>query len=87
MSWRIVATVMIVVFAIVVGQAALADPLLETSSSLNESGDYSNDHFDGNDIITSLPGKWFNMGLVGAFGVMAWGAWRVVREELTRGRL
>lgn len=87
MSWRIVATVMIIVFAIVLAQGALAGPLIQTGEKLNQSGDYSNPHFDGNQIIGDMPGHWFNMGLVAIFGIMLWGAWRVVREELTRGRI
>lgn len=88
MSWRIIATVLVIVFSIVLLQSALAGPLMETSERLNESGDYSdNGHFDGNQIISDMPGHWFNMGLVAIFGIMAWGAWRVIREELTRGRL
>lgn len=87
MSWRVVATVLIVVFSIILLQGVIAGPLTETSERLNESGDYDNEHFDGNQIISSLPGDWFNMGLVAIFGVMLWGAWRVIREELTRGGL
>jgi len=87
MSWRTVAVVFILVFAIAITQATLADPLLSVSEDLNETGDYDNEHFDGNSLITEMPGHWFNMGLVAMFGLMAWGAWRVFREELTRGRL
>ena len=87
MSWRAAAAVLVVVFAIVVLQSVMAGPLLEVTGSLNATGDYSNEHFDGNQIMTDLPGSWFNMGLIGIFGVMTWAVWRVVREELTRGRI
>lgn len=87
MSWRIIATVLVVVFSIILLQGALAGPLTETADRLGGSGDYENEHFDGNQIIQDMPGHWFNMGRVGIFGIMAWGAWRVIREELTRGRL
>lgn len=87
MSWRIVSTVLIIVFAIVIVQGVLADPLIETGEQLNATGDYDNEHFDGNSIITDMPTHWFNMGLVAIFGIMSWGAWRVVRRELTRGGL
>jgi len=87
MSWRTIATVFIVVFAIVIGQGILAGPILEVADGLNGAGDYENEHFDGNQMIADLPGQWFNMGLLAAIGIMAWGAFRVLREELTRGRL
>lgn len=84
MAWRAVATVIIVVTGILLAQMVLAPPLEQTEEGLNESGDYSNEHFDGNEVITSISGVWYNMGLVGVFGLCAWGAWRVLRRELTR---
>lgn len=90
MSWRTAAAVLIVVFAIAVVQAALAGPFTSVQTSLNQTGDYGDlegagPDYDGNDIITSLIGDWFNMGLVAMFGAMVWGVWRVVRREITRG--
>jgi hypothetical protein len=87
MSWRTIATVFIIVFAIAIGQGLLAGPILEVADGLNGSGDYENEHFDGNQLIADLPGQWFNMGLLAMVGIMLWGAFRVLREELTRGRL
>lgn len=91
MSWRVLATVMVVIFALAVAQAALASPLHEVTSKLNDTGDYSNlegvDGYDGNAVIGNMFGHWMNMGLMGMFGIMLWGVARVVRRELTRGGL
>lgn len=88
MSWRIIATVTITVFAIIIGQAVLIGPLHQTADAINETGDYSdNGHFDGNSLIYNIVYDWANMGLIAIFGVMLWGSWRIVRKELTRGRL
>lgn len=91
MSWKTATVVLIVVFAIALAQSALAGPMVQVTDSLNETGDYSNldgvDGYNGNDVITGLVDDWLNMGLIGMFGIMIWGIARVVRRELTRGRL
>lgn len=84
MGWKAVATVIIVVFVIVITQMVMAGPIVEISNSLNETGNYSNEHFDGNQTISDMPSVWFNMGLIGIFGIMAWGVWRIIRREITR---
>lgn len=89
MSWRTIAAVLIVVFSLALVQSVLAAPFISITSDLNDTGDYSNlegvDGYNGNTVIDSLMGDWFNMGLVGMFGIMVWGVARVVRNELTRG--
>lgn len=87
MSWRAAAAVLITVFAIVLVQAVLAGPLITFQEDLSATGDYSNEHFDGNSIMEGLPSVWFHMGLIGMFGIMLWAIARVVRRELTRGQL
>lgn len=93
MSWKTATTVLIVIFAIAVAQSILADPAVTIQSSLNETaGDVSIDtgpgeDFNGNAHITGILGDWFNMGLIGMFGIMMWGLARAVRRELTKGRL
>lgn len=86
-AWRAVAVVLILVFSIILIQSLVAGPLVEYTEKVNATGDYSNSHFDGNTIITGYADAWFNMGLIAIFGLMAWGSWRVIRQELTRGRL
>lgn len=85
MSWKTAATVLIIVFVIVLLQAVLAGPFVQIQNDLNETGDYSNDYFDGNALITGWISDWFNAGLIGIFGIMTWGVARVLRRELTRG--
>jgi hypothetical protein len=92
MSWRTAATALVVALAIAMAQVVLIGPVLQVTSDLNDTGDYSDlegadDDYNGNEVISSLPGQWLNMGLVAMFGIMAWGIARVVRRELTRNRL
>lgn len=87
MGWKAVSVVLIVVFMIVVVQSALAGPAVEVTESLNATGDYSNDHFDGNALITGFDDAWFDMGLIAIFGIMMWGTWFVLKRELTEGRI
>lgn len=86
MAWKTVATVMIIVFGIGIIQIAMAGPLTNVSNSLNETGDYDNRHFDGNDVIIEMPIRWFDMGLLAIFGIIAWGTWTVIRNEIFEGR-
>lgn len=83
MGWRTVAAVMIVVFSILAVWATMADPLVQISNAFIEietSGQLNTDS-----KINTLVGSVFNMILVGVFGILAWGFWRVIRRELTRG--
>lgn len=85
MGWRVIAAVFAVIFLISIVQSTFADALVQFATAMSDTGTYSFGGLDGNAFITGLPGTWFAMGLIAIFGVMAWGAWRVVRRELTRG--
>lgn len=89
MSWQTVSAVLMVVFSLVLVQAVLAEPFIQITNDLNDSGDYSSlegvDGYNGNTVIGGLMEDWFNMGLIGIFGMMLWGVGWVVRRELTRG--
>lgn len=85
MSWKTAATVIIIVFVLLLLQATLAGPMTRTLDSLNETGDYSNEHFDGNSLIPGYISSFFDMILVGVFGMMGWAAARILRREITRG--
>lgn len=90
MSWRTTAAVLIVVVSIIIVQSLITDPLIRILDALAGSGDYSDvagTGLDGGALITGFAGDWLNMGLVLIFGIMAWGIARVVRKELTRGRI
>lgn len=86
MSWKTAATLLTIVFVLVMIQSVLAQPLSTVTTDLNATGDYNNEHFDGNARITGYFGDWLNMGLIGIFGILMWGFARVLRRELTRGR-
>lgn len=87
MSWRTAAAILIVVFAIVLLQAVLADPLYTYMSTVTGFYDTTGGTIDGNSLIDGLADRWFDMGLVLIFGLIGWGALRVVRREITRGQL
>lgn len=87
MGWRTIAAVLVLIFSVAVIQSLLAGPLVTLQNDINATGDYSNEHFDGNALITGFLDSWFDMGLVAIFGGMAWAAVWVVRRELTRGGL
>lgn len=88
MAWRTIAAVATVIFLVVVLQSSMIGPLEQFSNSLSDTADgtLQNEHLDANTFET-LPATWSAMGLIAIFGVMGWGAWRVVRRELTRGNL
>lgn len=87
MAWRVVGVVLAVVFMALVFQATLAEPVVQVQSDLNESGDYNNEHFNGNDLIMGWIDSFFNVILILVFGALSWGVWYVLRREVTRGRL
>lgn len=82
MGWREVAAVLIVVFTVVLIQSVAAPALVQTTEELKTTGDYANEHFDGEQLITGFVASWFDMGLIAMFGMMVWGISRVVRREL-----
>lgn len=86
MSWKTVATVMIVIVTLSLTAVVLVGPMTTFFDQINDTGDYDNEYFDGNDLIGSWLGDWLNMVLIGIFGIMIWGFARVVRRELFRGR-
>jgi len=83
MSWRTVAAVFIAVFAFLVVLGTMADPLVQIADAfigLETSGQFNTDS-----KINTLVSAVFNSILIGIFGLLAWGIWRVIRRELTRG--
>lgn len=86
MALRTVATVMIVLIAILLAVMFLAEPFIAVTDSLNDSGDYSLQGEDMNDDFGDTVSAWLNMSWIAIFGVMGWGIYRIVRRELTRGR-
>lgn len=85
MSWRTAATLLIVIFALILVWTTMADPLIQVGNEfkdLETSGQFNTDQ-----KIDSNINAVFNMILVAIFGLLGWGTWRVLRNELTRGRL
>jgi TRAP-type C4-dicarboxylate transport system permease small subunit len=83
MSWRTVAAVVIAVFSLTIIWVTLGDPLIQIANSFKDIGTSGQFNYDSK--IDGLVGTWFNTILVAVFGLMAWGAWRLLRRELTRG--
>lgn len=87
MSWRTAAAILVAIFAIVLLQAVLADPLFTFLGTVTGFYDTSGGLIDANSLIDGLGDSWMNMGLMMIFGLILWGGVRVLRRELTRGRV
>lgn len=85
MAWRTAATVIIVVFALIIIWMTMADPLVQVANAFQDIETSGN--LGTNSKIDSMVRGWFNMILVAVFGFLGWGVWRVLRRELTQGRL
>lgn len=85
MSWRVVAVVLIFIMTMIAMQPLLGPALSETTTSINETGDYNESYMDGNSDIRGMYQTLLNGVLLAVFGVMGWGAVRVVRKERFRG--
>lgn len=84
MGWKQAAGLLVIVFVIVLAQSVLAAPLTTLETDLNASGDYSNEHFDGNTLISDAFSSWWDMGLLAMFLAMGVVVAEAVRRELTR---
>lgn len=85
MAWRTMATVLIVIFAATMTWIVVADPLVEVGDHFKDLDPNDDDQIDPSGQIDSHISAFFNMFLILIFGVMGWGAWRVLRNEITRG--
>lgn len=86
MSWKQAAGLIVIIFVLVLLQSVAAGPVFTLQDSLNESGDYDNAQFDGNELINGLYVSWFDMGLVAVFLLLGVALARVVRRELNKFR-
>jgi len=85
MSWRVGATALIVIFSMILVWMFLAGPLVELGEAFKDvetSGQFNTDS-----RIDEYIQSWFNMILVGIFGIMGWATWWVYRREKTRTSL
>jgi hypothetical protein len=84
MAVRVIVVVLVLVFSMAAVGALLAEPVNTVSETINATGDYDNSWLDGNSVMIGLVQDWFNAILVGIFGVLVWGFWRVIKRELSR---
>lgn len=87
MSWRLVATVMIAIFALLTLMTVTAQPIHTVTDSIVEIDNGEGGHYDTAQQAESSIRGLFNTILVLVFGFIAWAAWFVFRRELTEGRL
>jgi len=85
MSWRAGVTALIVIFAMILVWMFLAGPLIEVGESFKEFE--TTGQFNTETRIDNMIASWFNMILVGIFGIMVWAVWWVYRREKTRASL
>lgn len=89
MSWRVVAAVMIAIFAILAFNTLAAEPIRDIGDSIQDSAD-KNPDVDSGDVQQQRDSgirAFDNLMLILVGGLLAWSAWRVLRRELTEGRL
>lgn len=87
MSWRLIATILIAVFALVTLWTVTAQPMHTVTDSIVEIDDGEGGQYDTEQTADSYLRGYFNTILVLVFGLIAYGAWFVLRRELTEGRL
>lgn len=86
MSWRVMAAVMIAAFALLLMMMTTAGPIRQVEESI-VSVDDGGGVFDTADRASDWIRGYSNLFLILVFGLFGWGAWRVLRREVTRGRL
>lgn len=84
MSWKQMASFLVLVFVLLTLRAVLAGPLRQIENALLDLGNLSNEHFDGATVISGIFDQWFLMVLLAVFLLMGVAIARVVRKELTR---
>lgn len=87
MSWRVIVAVMIAVFAILAVSMTTADPIRTVTDSIEEADDGSGGNYDTAKQAADGIRAYGNLIKILVFGLICWGAWRVVRREVTEGRL
>ncbi|MGB9966113.1 hypothetical protein [Halobacterium hubeiense] len=85
MALRAVITVLSVVFVLVLLAATIGPVLPQITGALMATGDYNTSWLAGESLVNSLVESWFQMILVGVFGIMLWAVAYVLRRELTQG--
>lgn len=86
MSWRIVTTVFIVLFSVIIVSASTAGPINEVTSTLAEMDD-DGGQYDAQQQADSGLRAYSHLILILAFGTVAYGAWYIFRREVSEGQL
>lgn len=87
MSWRLVSTVMIAIFAILLLMTMTAQPIHTATDAIVEIDDGEGGQFDTAQQAESSIRGYFNAMLILILGLVGWGAFYLLRRELTAGRL
>jgi len=89
MSWRVVVTVIISIFVLVVLSAATAGPLYEATDTITDADENagSGDQFDSGELANAGQRAYGNLFLILFFGTFGWASWYLLRRELSTGRL
>lgn len=88
MSWRLVATIMIAIFSILTLSVVTAGPLHQATGAITEMDDGTSEHgLDTDGFVNAGLQAYSDMILIFVFGLIAYGAWYLLRRELSAGRL
>lgn len=86
MSWRIVATVFIVVFSALIVSATTAGPIHEVTDTIADMDD-DGGQYDAQQQADQGLRAYGNLFLIMIFGTIAYGAWYLFRREVSEGQL
>jgi len=84
MGLRAVITVISTIFVLVLLAATIGPVLPQITGSLMATGDYNSSWLAGETLVSGLVESWFQMILVGVFGIMLWAFAYVIKRELTQ---
>lgn len=88
MSWRVVVTVMIAIFTILTLSVVTIGPLHQTTDAITDLGDPDESNsLNAGEFVEDAVRAYGDLILVFVFGMIGYGAWYILRRELTAGRL
>lgn len=87
MSWRLVATIFIAIFAILIVSASTAGPIYTVTDELASLDDDGGGEYDTEAQADMGVRAYGNLILIFVFGLIGYGAWYILRRELTEGQL
>ena len=87
MSWRVVSVVFIAVFALLTVSAMTATPIHNVTDTFADMDEDTSGQFDAAAQAAAGLRAYSNLILILVFGLIAWGSWYILRNELTEGQL